>query len=52
LKTADRRQLEQVAGDGQVLQRVTKRAQALLALDRGERIEEIVHWTGVKRTGL
>src|SRR5262245_27840702 len=35
LKTADRRQLEQVAGDGQVLQRVAKRAQALLALDRG-----------------
>jgi hypothetical protein len=52
LKAADRRQLEQLTRDGQVLQRVARRAQALLALDRGERIVEIVHWTGVERTSL
>ena len=52
LKATERRYLEQVASDGQVLQRVAKRAQALLALDRGERIMAIVHWTGVRRTGL
>ena len=52
LKAVDRRYLEQVASDGQVLQRVAKQAQALPALDRGERIVEIVHWTGMRRTGL
>ena len=52
LTTADRRHLEQVAGAGQVPQRVAKRAQALLALDRGERILEIGHWTGLRRTSL
>jgi hypothetical protein len=52
LKSADRRQLEQIARDGQVLQRVAKRARALLALDQGERSIEIVHWTGVERTSL
>ena len=52
LKAADRLYLNQIASDGQVLQRMAKRAQALLALDRGERIVEIVHWTGIRRTGL
>ena len=52
LKTVDRRQLEQIASEGQVLQRVAKRARALLALDRGERMVEIVRWTGVERTSL
>jgi hypothetical protein len=52
LKAADRRSWEQVASEGQVLQRVAKRAQALLALGRGERILEVVHWTGLRRTRL
>src|SRR5713101_8049099 len=52
LQAADRRQLQQIASEGQVLQRVARRARALLALDRGERIVEIVHWTGVERTSL
>jgi hypothetical protein len=52
LKSADRRQVEQIARDGQVLQRVAKRARALWALDQGERSIEIVHWTGVERTSL
>ncbi|MGH8009433.1 MAG: hypothetical protein ACREQ3_20780, partial [Candidatus Binatia bacterium] len=52
LKTADRRRLAQIASDGQGLQRVAKRARALLALERSERIVEIVRWTGVERTSL
>jgi hypothetical protein len=52
LKAADRRQLEQVARDGHVLQRVARRAQALLAVGGGERIVDIVYWSGVERTSL
>ena len=52
LKAADRQRLQQIANDGQVLHRVARRARALLALDRGERIVEIVHWMGVERTSL
>lgn len=52
LKAADRQLLEQVARYGQGQQRVARRAQALLALDRGERIVDIVYWSGVERTSL
>jgi Winged helix-turn helix len=52
LREADRQHLHQILADGQQLQRVAKRAQALLALDRGERIVEIVHWLGWSRMGL
>jgi Winged helix-turn helix len=52
LKATDRQQLEQLARDGQGRQCVARRAQVLLALDRGERIVDIVHWTGVERTSL
>ena len=48
----DRQLLVQVARYGQGQQRVARRAQALLALDRGERIVDIVHWSGIERTSL
>ena len=49
---AERQLLEQIARDGQGRQREARRAQALLALARGERIVDIVHWSGVERTSL
>src|SRR5262245_21931602 len=52
VKAAERQLLEQVARDGQGLQRVARRAQAWLALARGERIVDLVHGTGVERTSL
>jgi hypothetical protein len=52
LKAVDRQLLEQSAWDGQGVQRVARRAQALRALDRGERIVDIVYWSGVERTSL
>ena len=52
LRDADRRYLQEVVADGQVIQRVAYRARALLALEQGERIVEIVHWLGLSRTGL
>jgi len=52
LRKADRRYLQEIADNGQVIQRVAYRARALLALDRGERIVEIMHWLGLSRMGL
>lgn len=52
LRDADRRYLNEVLADGQLIQRVANRARALLALDRGERIFDIVHWIGLSRKGL
>ena len=52
LREGDRQSLQALLADGQLIQRVAKRAQALLALDRGERIGAIVHWLGWSRTGL
>src|SRR5215211_4459599 len=52
LTAGDRQLLVQVARYGQGQQRVARRAQALLALDRGERIVDIVHWSGIERTSL
>ena len=52
LRKADRCYLQEIADDGQVIQRVACRARALLSLDRGERIVEAVHWLGLSRTGL
>jgi Helix-turn-helix domain len=52
LHEADRQYLHELLADGQVMQRVAHRARALLALDRGERIVEIVHWLGWSRMGL
>jgi hypothetical protein len=52
LGDADRQYLHEMLADGQLVQRVAKRAQARLALDRGERIVEIVHWLGWSRMGL
>lgn len=52
LHSADRRYLNEIATDGQLIQRVANRARALLALDRGERVVEIVHWLGLSRMGL
>jgi hypothetical protein len=49
LKAADRRQLEPVARDGHVLQRVARRAQALLALGGGN--EAWTSWTGAAWSG-
>ena len=52
LSKADRQYFQAILTDGRVVQRVGYRAQALLALDRGERIPEIVHWLGWSRMGL
>jgi hypothetical protein len=52
LNTPDRRYLQEIARDGQLIQRVANRARALLALDRGERIVEILRWVGVSRGTL
>lgn len=49
LHDADRHYLNAILHEGQLLQRVAIRARVLLALDRGERIGEIVRWLGVGR---
>ncbi len=52
LNPKDRRYLQEVANEGQMVQRVANRARALLALDRGERVVAIVLWLGIGRTSL
>lgn len=52
LREADRQYLHEILAEGQLIHRVAKRAQALLALDRGERIVEIVRWLDWSRMGL
>jgi hypothetical protein len=52
LTDADRRYLNEVLSDGQLIQRIANRGRALLALDRGERIFDIVRWVGLSRKGL
>ena len=52
LKAKDRCYLQAIATDGQLIQRFANRARALLALDRGERIVDILHWLGLSRTSL
>ncbi|MCA1607237.1 MAG: helix-turn-helix domain-containing protein [Acidobacteria bacterium] len=49
LRDADRQYLNELVRDGSLPQRVAMRARVLLALDRGERIVEILHWLGVGR---
>ena len=49
LRGADRQSLNEILRDGHMSQRVATRARVLLALDRGERVAEIVHWLGVGR---
>src|SRR2546428_4476920 len=52
LRAVDRHSLSALVKDGRQLQRVAKRAHILLALDRGERIVEIMRWLGVSRMGV
>jgi Winged helix-turn helix len=52
LRANDRRYLREIAEDGRQLQRVARRAHILLALDRRERIVEIMRWLGVSRMGV
>ena len=52
LRTVDRRYLHTMAREGSQLQRVARRAHILLALDRGERIVEIMRWLNVSRMGV
>ncbi len=52
LNPHDRRYLIEIVKDGQLIQRVANRARALLALDQGERIVEIVQWTNLSRMGV
>ncbi len=52
LNPNDRRYLIEIVKDGQIIQRIANRARALLALDRGERIVEIVEWTSLSRMGV
>lgn len=51
VRAADRRYLEAIARDGQMIQRVANRARALLALARGETSAAIERWTAVSRMG-
>jgi hypothetical protein len=52
LRASERRYLHEIVRDGRQLQRVARRAHILLALDRGERIVEIMRWLGVSRMGV
>lgn len=52
LRDKDRCYLRSIAKDGQLIQRIANRARALLALDRGERIVDILMWTGMSRMGV
>src|SRR5512142_2570394 len=52
LRDSDRSALNHLLGNGRLAQRIAIRARALLALDRGERIGDIVHWLGLSRTTL
>ena len=52
LRASDQRYLREIVRDGSQLQRVAWRAHILLALDRGERIVEIMRWLGVSRMGV
>jgi hypothetical protein len=52
LRAAERCYLRAIVGDGQQSQRVATRARVLLALDRGERIVEILRWLGMSRMGI
>ena len=52
LSAVDRRYLHTIVRDGGQLQRVARRAHMLLALDRGERIVEIMRWLNVSRMGI
>jgi hypothetical protein len=52
LREADRQSLHAILANGHLMHRVAHRAQALLALDRGERSVEMAHWLGWSRMGL
>ena len=52
LNVNDRRYLSQIVTDGRVIQRVANRARVLLALDRGERIVDILPWVGMSRMAI
>jgi Winged helix-turn helix len=52
LEARDRAELQRLLSDGLLPQRVARRIQALLALDRGERIVAIVHWVGLSPAAL
>lgn len=52
LNEIDRRHLNEIVKDGQLIQRVANRARALLALDRGERIVDILPWVGMSRMAV
>ena len=52
LRAAERHYLHEIVKDGQQPQRVATRARTLLALERGDRIVEILRWLGVSRMGI
>jgi hypothetical protein len=52
LRAAEQRYLRVIVGEGHQSQRVATRARTLVALDRGERIVEILRWRGVSRMGV
>ena len=52
LRAADRCYLQAIVREGSQLQRVARRAHTLLALDRGERIVELMRWLSVSRMGI
>jgi len=52
LRGVDRGYLRALIREGSQLQRVARRAHILLALDRGERIVELMHWLNVSRMGI
>jgi len=52
LSAQDRRYLTEIVKNGQLIQRVANRARVLLALDRGDRVVEILRWTGMTRMAV
>lgn len=52
LRPKDRQALQAMLRDGRLVQRVTNRVRALLALDRGEPAAVITRWTGLSRSAL
>jgi hypothetical protein len=52
LRVSDRRYLNEIVTDGQLIQRIANRARVLLALDRGQRIVDILPWVGMSRMAV
>ena len=52
LKPKDHHHLTNLGRDSRLVQRIARRVQVLLALDRGDRIVDILRWTGLTRMAV